>query len=626
MYLCSSWASEAVNETLHDTWFRLPQEAELVVTHTGSRPGDSLSDLVFSFLFSRVLRQVRDSLQQAGALAKIPWCEAMEGSLEPVEADPNSFLGVSDATWMDDLAMFLTSPDAALLLRDLRVGASTLLDACLQRALVPNLTRGKTEAIVHVCGCGARRVRSDIFGPGDGSVPLECRLWEAARLRIVPVYRHLGGYLQHNGGLKQEISFRTSQAWDAFNRRKKKLFQPPLVSDKAVLFTSLISTVMFHGAGTWPIVTEQHIASFDATLRQMACQMLCPRANIDEAWHLGTAQAMAQAGIPRADTYLHVARLRHLMACIQLKVPEIWALAQREQHWLKSVRGSVQWLWQLLDGGRSHRDWTQAWTKWKDECRNHPGRWTSKIRRALSKALQRERWQAAVEQHAGLMTRQLKLRGACFPLAPDPATPQREISAPCKATFKDFRAWSVHAFECHGRRDEVRSLADGLQCPCCLKHFATNVRLCRHLRHSATCRSTLLTNHMRVNPLPGIGSRKAPKEHLHCAPTLQAAGPTQPAPNGCIEDELNRPAAEVLDCLALLDFDGLSRRFDPEIAWDRIGQAFSCVCLPHKRLRVTAQAWQERLRRETPVGAEGSPFWEFFHQAARWVTCADFAE
>ena len=262
----NTWTSGAVSETLHDTWFRLPQESDLVVTHTGSRPGDSLSDLVFSFLFAKVLQQVRKLLQEAGVMAQIPWCEAMTNNIGPLDTPPDSCLGVSDATWMDDLVMFLTSHDASSLLGNLQVGASTLLDACLQRALVPNLTRGKTEAIIHVLGPGAQKIRSKIFGPEGGSLPLHCKLWPEARLRVVPVYRHLGGYLQHNGGLKQEIAFRTSQAWDAFNKRKKKLFQSPLVSanDKAVYFNSLISTVLFHGAGTWTSIADQHITSIEA--------------------------------------------------------------------------------------------------------------------------------------------------------------------------------------------------------------------------------------------------------------------------------------------------------------------------------------------------------------------------
>ena len=619
----NTWTSGAVSETLHDTWFRLPQEEDVVVTHTGSRPGDSLSDLVFSFLFAKVLTQVRNSLRDAGAIAHIPWCEEMDNNIGPLEAVPDSSLGVSDATWMDDLVMFLTSKDAPSLLRDLQVGASTLLDACLQRALVPNLTRGKTEAIVHVLGPGARKVRSEIFGPQGGSIPLHCKLWQDARLRVVPVYRHLGGYLQHNGGLRQEIAFRTSQAWDAFNKRKKKLFQSPLVSasDKSVFFNSLISTVLFHGAGTWTSITEQHITSIETTLRHMACQMLRPQFSADEAWHFGTMQALARAGIPKANTYLHVARLRHLLACIQLHVPELWALAHWEGHWLESVRCSVQWLWDVLDGGRQYTDWRKAWIDWREDCSNRPGRWKARIRRALSTALQRERWYATLEQHSGLLARQLRLCGASVPQAPEPSSPPREVCALCNAVFRDYRAWSVHAFKRHGRTEEIRSLADGLQCQCCLKHFATNIRLCRHLRS----RRALLGNLHRVSPLPGIGSRKAPKEHLYCAPTLQAAGPRPLVDGVFIEDELDRPAAEVLDCLAHLDFDGPDQPLDTTVIWERIRQAFSCVCLPARRLRLTARVWLAQLERHSPVGDERPSLHASLLQAAQWVVSADFA-
>ena len=231
----SPWASGAVDESLHDTWFRLPNEPDLVTTQTGSRPGDSLSDLVFSFLFSRVLKQVRTSLNELGILAEVPYAPAMEGNIHPLPCRPHSTLPLSDATWMDDLSMFIVSDNAENLVGYLTKGTSTLLDACLQRALLPNLSRGKTEAMVQLHGKGTRRVRQTIFGDNNGAIPLECRLWPDARLRIVPAYKHLGGYLQHGGGLQQELSFRTAQAWDAFNRRKKKVFKSPLVSisDKA---------------------------------------------------------------------------------------------------------------------------------------------------------------------------------------------------------------------------------------------------------------------------------------------------------------------------------------------------------------------------------------------------------
>ncbi|CAE7812872.1 unnamed protein product [Symbiodinium necroappetens] len=591
----SEWADGAVAESLQDTWFRLPDEPEVVVTRTGSRPGDSLSDLVFSFLFAKVLRQVRQALVDAALLARIPWSQEMHCKLEPLEQPAANEIGLSDATWMDDLSMFLISPDAQSLIRALDFGASSLIDACLQRALVPNLAKGKTEAIVQLHNKGARRERRKIFGEGQGEIPLSCRMWTGARLRIVPVYRHLGGFLQHNGGLSHEISFRCAQAWEAFNRRRKKVFRSTLVSiaDKALLFDSLVSTVLFHGAGTWTGVTSVHLDSLDAVLRQMACQMLTPRYTCEEAWHLGTAQAIAAAKIPRASTYLHVSRLRYLLSCVRLDVKEIWALAHWERGWLGLIRSSVRWMWDLTRNSGAEEDFHSSWSHWIDECRRAPGKWKSRVRRALRAAVDGEARQAAYERHIGLLTRQLCRAGARFNAASPHSHTGQQVCAPCQLVFQDLRAWSVHAFKCHGRKDEVRSLVEGTQCPHCMRHYATTVRLCRHVRHSDACRRALLNRGERVHPAPGVGSRKAPKEHLFCAPTLQAEGPCPQELDGHLDDEMNRPSAEVLDCLAQIDFDGgLATMTDDEI-WDRIRISMSCVCLPIQRLRVTLDVWEK---------------------------------
>ena len=101
----------------------------------------------------------------------------------------------------------------------------------------------------------------------------------------------------------------------------------------------------------------------------MACQMLAPKVTITEARHLGAQHAIVLAGIPSAATYLHVARLRHLPACVRLPIPEIWALAHWEGEWLALVRSSVQWLWELVDRGQSFSTWRKGKT-WTSLRRN----------------------------------------------------------------------------------------------------------------------------------------------------------------------------------------------------------------------------------------------------------------
>ena len=622
----SPWAAQAVEETLCNTWFRFPNECEIVETRSGSRPGDSLSDLVFSFLFSKVLHQVRQALTDAGYLAKVPCHPAMQNAIYPVSEAPTTELGLSDATWMDDLLLFLMAPDAPTLLRALSFGASSLLDACLQRALVPNLAQGKTEALVHLCHRGSRTARRHLYGDLGGELPLDCRLWQGAVLRTVPTYRHLGGYLQHNGGLAQEIRFRSAQAWDAFRRRKKRLFGSPLVptQDKSLLFDSLVATVLFYGSGTWPAINERHHQTFTSVLRQMACQMLRPRYTCEEAWHLGTSQALALAGIPQATTYFHVFRLRYLLSCIRLDSREIWALAHWEEGWLSLVRDSLTWLVDIERGPATPHDVRRAWQDWSTEACAHPGRWKSRIRRALATALRRERWTALTEWHVGLLARQARHLGATCREPETPPTTGREICALCNVTFRDFRSWAVHAFKRHGRVGEVRRLGTGQQCAHCLRHYATNIRLCRHLQHSTVCRRALLGSKSRSTPAPGVGSRKAPREDLQCTPTLQASGPSLQVPSFEIEAELRRPSAEILHCLEVIDYDHAGDPLPGETLWSRLRTAFSCVCLPACRLHISACAWSGILQ-QTPIASQ-TPSHASLVAAAAWLSGTDLVE
>ena len=217
-------------------------------------------------------------------------------------------------------------------------------------------------------------------------------------------------------------------------------------------------------------------------------------------------------------SYLHVARLRYALSCVRLASKEIWALAHWERSWLCQLDESVQWMWELTDAGESHATHYAAWEAWTAEAKTQPGRWKSRVRRAQSRALRKNLWHAAEQQHSGLLFRQLRRAGARVPQDLLQTEVGNEVCAVCRLHFADYRAWSVHAFKTHARVDEVRRLASGSQCPTCLRHYPTPVQLCRHLRHSRACRQPLLSRGGWSEPEPGQGSRKAVDKGLHCAP------------------------------------------------------------------------------------------------------------
>ena len=591
----SPWTSEATCEALRSTWFRFEKGASVTETGIGTRPGDNLADIVFGFVFAKVLRQVRQQVEQSCGLTVMPWHADMLNSPFVVTAPPHSHLPLLDCTWMDDSALVFQAPSASALMLRLRLTTAALLDSCLGRALLPNLDRGKTEAVVSLRGKGSRGIRASIFASEPPTVEVNARLWPDARVQLVPVYRHLGGLIHHGAQLKHELRHRKALAWSAFNKRRKKIFGSPTVvwSDKTILFESLVVSVLFHGAGTWGPLSSEDRQSLAATYHHMAFSMMRPQYSVEAARRLGSERALALLGMPGLDTVLHLARLRQLASCVAVGSVEFWALAHAEEWWLQSAVSSLEWLMDLVCQPSEFADPRAFWQHWVDLIPARPSTWKRLLKKAQARAVRRESWRAAQRTHGGLVARQLQVAGGIIVPDVPPAWDCTYFCGPCNRVFPNKQRWSVHAFKTHGRKTVGRGVLTGLQCQCCMRHFGTNLKLCKHLAYSTQCRKRLQAAGHSCGVLPGQGSRQWDTAHASQAPVLQAAGPTLPLYDDHWADEDARPVAEVETCLAHIGFDG--SEFCDEELWRRLKLAFKCVCAATSRLRLTAEAYRAQL-------------------------------
>ena len=584
----SPWLSAATGEALQHTWFRFEHGDMLTETGIGTRPGDNLADLIFSYVFSQVLRQVRSSVDSAIGLSTLPWHPDMMGQIFEIAEAPIEEIPLLDCTWMDDAALVVTGQSPGDLVTRLGHIAGALLDGCLGRALLPNLDRGKTEAVVSLTGPGSRKARANLFRDDPATIAAHSTHWPSARIKVVPLYKHLGGHIHHTGALIRELRHRIALAWVAFTKRRKKVFASVYVSfkDKAVLFDSLVLSVLLYGAGTWNTLTPAELQCLTTAYHQMAFAVLRPLYDADAARRLGGPRALMLLGLPAMDTLLHLARLRHVHSCVVVDSKEFWALAHIERHWLSTVRASVVWLHGLVGGDDSGGDPRAQWACHVHTMRQRPGAWKGLLRRAQARALRREAWDASASSHRGLLARQLRLIGGLLIEPPPAEWDQRYCCGPCKKTFASRQQWSVHAFKTHGRHTVGRNILPGRQCQSCLRHFGTNLKLCKHLAYSSDCRRKLQHGGFVCTPEPGQGSTRAEDAGAAQAPVLQAQGPLCPLHPEFGLDEEERPIAEVLDCVALIDFDGEA---EVNHLWNRVHTAFSCVCASTSRLRRTAE-------------------------------------
>ena len=363
----SEWMQAMFRELLSNTWFRLPHQSDVVATDLGTRPGDNLADLLFSYLFAAVLAKVKQSLLSEGIDVGLGWSERMRGSVVPVPADPSSAgVCLTDCTWMDDMCLMVSTRTATDLFPTLRFAAGVLLDQCLSHGMTPNLDKGKSEVIVMVHRKGSRAVRRQYLSSKEPTVECAAQLWNGAGIRVASCYRHLGGMLTHKATCEKEIRSRVGQAWSAFNKHKKQVFSNPIVpvADKVAIYGSVVLSVLLYGAGAWTGIAEADVRILDTAYVAMARCML--RKHLDPlAGRISGARVLAQLGMPSVAILLHAGRLSYLTSFLCLDIPCLWALAHAEKTWLQHVAASLQWLWEEVDNGSRHATWQSAWDVWR---------------------------------------------------------------------------------------------------------------------------------------------------------------------------------------------------------------------------------------------------------------------
>ena len=232
---------------------------------------------------------------------------------------------------------------------------------------------------------------------------------------------------------------------------------------------------------------------------------------------------------------------------------------------------------------------------WLEEARLSLGRWKARLRRAQHCALRQERRQAALLQHQSLHLRQLQSLGATVPTSLLTEAGSPGCCALCNRCFKDYGAWAVHAFATHGRTDEARRLALGSHV------FGISRPQISSAGTSGIAVHAGVTSYRQAAAMPRSPALAAGRVLTMDWPCCQflASGPRPRPADILVEAAEDRPAAEVLDCLAHLNYDGTLPVLSETDLWSRIRTAFSCVCLQSSRLRVTACCWRDLIERGT---------------------------
>ena len=470
-------AADMTHATLKHTWFGTHCGTHVCAPQTGSRPGDPLADLMFSYLVARMLDVINYNLQDAECFASVP------------EHDLTLARSIA---WVDDMVFAVQSPANELVSKTCRV-LSEIMDIMALHGFELSYGQGKTAALMSFRGVGSIKARQECENKFPESLPIVTEFQGVIQVPIVAHYKHLGAYLDRSGSVQSEVKIRAGQtaAKVAPLKRILRNQQIPLKQRRIILQSMAVSVLTMH-IGTWCNIGVEAFKTWKSAVFKTYAT-LHRRWNEGECTHRTLVEMAHEAGNAMPMELLHLGRLRlfrHMLqeADIFLVSLLLWnhRIAENKS-WISALKGSLLWMQDQLGdlglpdevwGLRTHQDWDAV-------SRHH-----ERIRIMIRHAKQSHLWRIRVMQEMQCSNSQQEaLLKEMNWQSPPPQENDRENTVSCTTCgqmFPSQAALATHEQRRHGARIAVRRFARDAICRICQRNYHVRTKLLHHWHHGGT--------------------------------------------------------------------------------------------------------------------------------------------
>ena len=333
------------------TWFvtRHGSQQQLCHTTAGSRPGANFADLVFAFIYDKILQHLRLSTTANESALTVPF----SGYASPWRADEISAsadVSCVDASWADDTAAVAGHVDPFQMMDNLIFTASCLMDKCQSFGLRPNLKRGKCAMLLAIRGKHSKACKLQFFDGGCTQVDVPSSRGSGYRVFVEAQYDHLGTMLDRDGRLDAEARRRISRASAAFDASKKLLFQSRYVhfEDRVKLFQMLIPSTFFN-LELW--CNEGKVwDSFCNGYTALARRLLHGRCSQEHYVRMDSGEVFFRTGLLPLNALAAKKRIGFLCSLTKTANSVVWAIIQQESEWATQVLSDLAWMVQWAPG------------------------------------------------------------------------------------------------------------------------------------------------------------------------------------------------------------------------------------------------------------------------------------
>ena len=523
-----------LSELLSATWFTSRRREVVYESLAGTRPGDGLADLVFGFVFKRILGRAMDRINELLDIQDAEFGPRYDLSRPP--PSDRKLPRVLQIIWADDLAIAYRHRDAQQLMEDLPRIVSIVLQENLKHALIPNTKPGKTEVQLILKGQHSKRVKAEVFNTETPVLEISDVPDELGSIRIVPTYRHLGTRVDVTVRHRVDLRARLGQAHAVYRKYRRVVFQNRQLSrsKRLFLFNSLVMSVLSYNIGTWGRLLASELKYFKSKLYALYRGLVRCEVHEMELRTWSNDRILAFLRVPPAEVLLSAARLRYSTTLYSSAPDALWHLLAAEKTWLDQLRLDHEWFLDELRGygpGPTGHPWAPDLHQWCQEGVKSLKPWIGRVvEHHVLQHAKRTDWR---EWHFIFLQE-------CIKAGLDMAMPQAaqealdvngslEACLGCHRVFKSRAAWSVHAFRQHGRLNRTREVIDGTRCHSCGKEYFTPTRLQHHLNYKEECfRHWVQAGRLGAPLLPGINNtHQEVKDRKLRVPALPSFGPQE---------------------------------------------------------------------------------------------------
>ena len=500
--LAQAGAPDALRQVVKDlhlhTWFvsRFSDGTEICNSFAGSRPGESWADLIYAYIYGRVLHKVHEHARAEGLTFSVVHDPA--AGVFP-QRERGVSIPVTDATWADDFAFPLEHESPQMLLSHTRRLCTLVISFCEGHGMAPNLKPGKTSVMLHISGRGSHRARQAYFRDGAKSLSLPDL---GVSVVVADSYKHLGGVIDSKLTMRPEARFRLAQASSSYDAAKTLLLGNPRLDliTRARLFESVVTPTFFN-IGLW-LPAGKAWEALRSGYSKLVRRLLVPTVGAHQAFHLPLPVAHWCTGCWHIELVARRARLSLLLSLVQVGPPLLWAMLQEEGQWCRVLRDDLSWFVQP-DPEQWPALHASAWDHWSRLLCQSAHRFRSCLKKRL-----RQAHDTQCRADAGLLC-QWHCYRTLTARQPAATTSFTWTCHVCSKSFGSKAALGVHFFKVHGRVAEYRHVAQGTTCEACSTCFWTPGRLAAHLRASPGCVVFLQQAGKRADQIaPGFGSKR----------------------------------------------------------------------------------------------------------------------